>query len=517
MAHATVTLGTEPIGVISPRLYGAFAEHLGRCCYGGLWVGPESEIANIDGFRTDVVEALRELPTPLMRWPGGCYAEHYHWRSGIGLAESRAASLGLSCGLSATDTHALGTHEFMRFCELIGAEPYLTGNVATGSVQELCDWIEYVNSSTDSALIRERGANGRLGPWGVKLWGIGNENWDCGGRFDAVSYAHEYRRFARMIRDVDPGAELVAVGLEDEPLPESHLDPEWNARFLRTLGPNANLVDHLSVHKYWLYGGPEIDFDESQYYALLDEAEATEGLIERTRQTIESIAPPSHRIGIALDEWGVWHPEARDWGPGDVPRRRPPNLEQANTLRDALAVGVAFEGFHRQCNVLSMTNLAQVVNVLQAVLLTDGPRFVRTPTYYAIALHKPHVGAQAIPVGVSSDLTTPSGAPSVSATGSVKAGSAAVTIMNRHWDSPAEIEVRLPDPEAKAGDCQLLGAARPNSVNRPGETEEVALAPLEVEVLGEGTFRFSIPAHAMATLEFAARSQQQVNIRSQHE
>ena len=344
MLQATVTVGTDPIGVISPRLYGAFAEHLGRCCYGGLWVGPDSPIPNVEGFRTDVVEALRDLPTPLMRWPGGCYADHYHWRNGIGSASARQATLGMSCGLASSDSHALGTHEFMRFCELIGAEPYLAGNVATGSVQELCDWVEYANSATDSALTRERAANGRLGPWGVKLWGVGNESWDCGGRFDAVTYAHEYRRFARMIRDVDPGAELVAVGLEDEPLPESNLDPEWNARFLRTLGPAATLVDHLSVHRYWLRGGPEVDFDEAEYYALLDEADATEALIERTRRTIDALAPASHRIGIALDEWGVWHPEARDWGPGDVPRRKPANLEQANTLRDALGCGGGLRG-----------------------------------------------------------------------------------------------------------------------------------------------------------------------------
>jgi alpha-N-arabinofuranosidase len=509
MLEATVTVGAEPIGVISPRIYGAFAEHLGRCCYGGLWVGPDSDISNVDGFRSDVVAALRALPTPFIRWPGGCYSEHYHWRSGIGPAAIRAASLGMSCGLYTSDSHALGTHEFMRFCELIGAEPYLAGNVATGSVQELCDWIEYVNSSTDSALTRERAANGRLGPWNVKTWGVGNESWDCGGRFDAVTYAHEYRRFARMIRDVDPRAELVAVGQEDEPLPESGLDPEWNARFLETLGPAANLVDHLSVHKYWIHGGPETDFDESQYYALLDEAEGTEGLIQRTWRTIEAIAPPSHRIRIALDEWGVWHPEARDWGPGDVPRRRPPDLEQANTLRDALAVAVALEGLHRQCNVLSMANLAQVVNVLQAPILTDGPRIALTPTYHALALHRPHVGAHALPVEVEAAARTPVNGTAVSATASVapNGSSGAVTIVNRHWNAPAEVRMRLTGMlDATAGDSRLLTADAPNAVNVPGEAEQVFPRLLEVEVLGDATFRVSIPAHSMATIEFASNS-----------
>jgi alpha-N-arabinofuranosidase len=514
MVGATVTVGTEPIGVISPRLYGNFAEHLGRCCYGGLWVGPESDVPNIGGFRKDVVEALRALPTPMIRWPGGCYADHYHWRNGIGSPAARAATLGMTCGLSSSDTHAIGTHEFMRFCELIGAEPYLCGNVATGSVQELCDWIEYVNSATDSSLTRERSANGRLAPWGVKLWGIGNESWDCGGRFDPVTYAQEYRRYARMIRDVDPTVELVAVGMEDEPLPEFHLDPEWNAKFLGALGPNATLVDHLSIHRYWIHGGPETDFDEADYYALLEEADATEGLIERTRQTIDAIAPPSHRIGIAFDEWGVWHPEARDWGPGDVARRKPVILEQANTLRDALAVAVGFEAFHRQCNSLSMTNISQVVNVLQAVIMTDGPSIALTPTYHALSLHAPHVGAQALPVEVSGGVGA-AGGPSVSATASRRDGDGdamgwAVTVVNRHYSSPAAVEISLPGmPGAGVERARLLSADAPNATNAPGEPARVRTIPVVVEELGDGRFSIAMPAHSMATVEFKSTKQDQ--------
>jgi alpha-N-arabinofuranosidase len=508
MVDATVTVGTEAVGVISPRLYGAFAEHLGRCCYDGLWVGSESDVPNVEGFRRDVVEALRDMPTPMIRWPGGCYAEHYHWRNGIGPVERRPGALGMSCGLMTPDANTLGTHEFLRFCELVGAEPYLAGNVATGSVQELCDWIEYVNSNTDSTLTRERAANGKLSPWTVRLWGVGNESWDCGGRFDPVTYAHEYRRFARMIRDVDPTAELVAVGQEDEPLPESNLDPDWNAKFLRALGPNATLVDHLSIHRYWLRGGPEVDFDEAQYYDLLGEADATEDLVVRTRQTIDAIAPATHRIGIALDEWGVWHPEAREWGPGDVPRRPPKGLEQACTLRDALAAGVALEGFHRQCESLSMTNLAQVVNVLQAVILTDGPHFAKTPTYYALALHGPHVGAEAVAVDVAG-APTPAGGPAVSATASLRRGgnggapvSGAVTVINRHFSNSASVEIRLEGwAGASAAAGRLLSADAPNAVNEPGAAEQAVLTPIDVSPGPGGRFRLTMPAHSMATVD----------------
>lgn len=528
MIDATVAVGGEPIGVISPRIYGAFAEHVGRCCYDGLWVGPGADVPNVEGFRSDVVEALRDLPAPLVRWPGGCYAEHYHWRNGIGPAERRPGTLWLSCGLVAPDTNALGTHEFLRFCELVGAEPYLTGNVATGSVQELCDWIEYVNSATDSALTRERAANGRAEPWAVKLWGIGNESWDCGGRFDAVTYAQEYRRFARMIRDVDPTVELVAVGQEDEPLPEYNLDPEWNATFLRTLGPNATLVDHLSIHRYFLRGGPETDFDEEQYYDLLDEADATEELIVRTRRTIDAIAPApaGRRIGIALDEWGVWHPEAREWGPGDVPRRPATGLEQACTLRDALAAAVALEGFHRQCNSLSMANMAQVANVLHAAIVTDGPLMARTPTYYALWLHRPHVGAQALPVEVAT-TATPAGGPAVSATASLgstrstvsvasdrlRSGdslSGAVTIVNRHYRDAAAVEVQFAGwTDTRIGTGRLLTADEPNAVNVPGRRQRAFLRPIRPEGRAGGGFSVDIPAHSMATFEFTITGDRQ--------
>ncbi len=500
MTGASVQIGTDPIGRISARLYGTFAEHLGRCCYGGLWVGPASAIPNIEGFRVDVVEALRDLPTPLIRWPGGCYADHYHWRDGVGGPPERPGTIGTSCGLSVSDDNALGTHEFMRFCELTGAEPYLAGNVGTGSVQELCDWVSYVNSDVESSLTRLRAANGRSEPWGVRLWGIGNESWDCGGRFDSVSYAHEYRRYATMLRHIDPKAELVAVGLEDETLPELHLEPDWNAKLLTALGPNAGLIDHLSIHKYWIRGGPEVDFDEADYYALLGEADSTEALIERTARTIAALVPQSHRIGIALDEWGVWHPEARDWGPGDLPRRTPATFEQACTLRDALAAAVALEGFHRQCSVLSLANMAQVVNVLQAFLLTDGSTCVKTPTYHAFSLHSPHVGAQAFGAEVSTDIAVPTGQRALSATASRAKGGAAITLVNRHFDRAIATDVRAAGLELRR--ARVLAADAANAVNSPEQPDRASPRPLEVTRISEGQFRFTLPAHSMATIEF---------------
>jgi len=500
VAEASVVVEGHPIGTISPRLYGHFAEHLGRCCYGGLWAGKSGPIADVEGFRADVVAALRDLPVPLLRWPGGCYADHYHWRDGIGAPAARPVTLGMSLGLGTSDSNALGTHEFLRLCELLGAEAYLAGNVGTGSLQELCDWIQYVNGTVDTSLTRERTANGRPEPWGVRLWGIGNETWDCGGRFDAVAYALEYRRWATMIRHVDPRAELVAVGLEDESLPESNLDPEWNAKFFGALGPAVDLVDHLSIHRYWIRGGPEVDFGERDYYALLEEADGTERLIERTARTIAAATTTSHPIGIALDEWGIWHPEARTWGPGNVERRQPPTFEQANTLRDALAAGIAFEGFHRQCRSLSMANLAQVVNVLQAVVVTDGSACVKTPTYHALSMHRPHIGAEALPVVVAAEPAGPFAKPGLSATASRRPGSLAVTVINRLYERTVTVNIRA---TGRVSSSRLLTADSPNAVNDPTNPERVSPRPLTVDDTHPGRCTVQIPAHSMATIEFS--------------
>ncbi len=494
MPNVTVTILPETYGEISPRLYGHFAEHLGRCCYGGLWAGRETQIGQIDGFRADVVYALRAVGVPVLRWPGGCHADHYHWRDGIG--PNRRRTLGMSCGLRVPDDNSLGTHEFLRLCELIGAEPYLAANVGTGTPQELCDWVEYVNSPVETDLTRERRANGHAAPWDVRLWGVGNESWDCGGRLDPVSYARELRRYATLVRHVDPGLELVAVGLDDDWPHGSPDERDWNSRVLETLGGSAGLVDNLSIHRYWIHGGPGDAFDEEDYYTLLAEAEATGTIIERAAATIRAF-PAARNMRVALDEWGVWHPEARDWGPG-ARVAGPAAFEQPATLRDALAAAIAFEEFHRHSQVLSMANLAQVVNVLQAMLLTDGESLVRTPTYYAFALHRPHRGAEAHAVEVDGSFGLPGGRPAVSATASESPDGMAVTVVNRHYREAVSVCLRGCDlPVARA---DVLAASSAAARNTAADPESVAPAPLHVERTG-GDFVFTMPAHAMATLQ----------------
>jgi alpha-N-arabinofuranosidase len=479
-----------PIGTISPRLYGHFAEHLGRCCYEGLWVGQgERNIPHQDGFRTDVMEALRALPVPMLRWPGGCYADHYHWRDGIGPQKERPIRLGMSCGLQVEDDNSLGTHEFLRFCELLGAEPYLAGNMGSGTPQELCDWLEYCNSSVRTTLARERAANGSPEPFGVRLWGVGNENWGCGGNYDAATYAREYRRYATMLRHVDPSAELVVCGFDDA----------WNATVLQTLGNHQRLADHLSIHDYWIHGGPETDFTEDDYYTLLAEASRTVDFVRRTAALIQDATGGKHRIGIALDEWGVWHPEAREFGPhGEVVSRSPVTYEQANTLRDALAAGIALEGFHRQCNVLSLANLAQIVNVLQSVVMTEGSQIWLTPTYHLLHMHRPHIGATALPIDVTQGSTLADGSSAVSATASHNDGRLAVTVINRHWNQPASVRIMGTDSAAQATG-QLLSADSPHATNSLSHPDRVA--PVAIPVSRDGQeYRIEIPPHSLATI-----------------
>lgn len=488
-------LNNAPIGTINPRLYGHFAEHLGRCCYDGLWVKDQQGKSS---FRSDVLTALKALPVPMLRWPGGCYADHYHWRDGIGPQDKRTRRLGMSCGLIVEDDNSLGTHEFISLCRQIGAEPYLAGNVGSGTPQELCDWLEYCNASINTSLVQERRANGSDKPFGVKLWGVGNENWGCGGNYDSVTYAKEYRRYATMLRHVDPSVELVLGGAGGAVGTPDWLE-RWNTELIQTLNRNLDLVDHISIHVYWIHGGAETAFTAEEYYGLLGEAHHTEEAIKNTAQMLREEAG-NRKIGIALDEWGVWHPEARPWGPGQVERRDPITYEQANTLRDALAAGIALEGFHRQCNVLSLANLAQIVNVLQSVVNTDSQRMWLTPTYHALHLHTAHIGAQALPVEVAQGDSLPDGTSAVTATASTSPRGTAVTFINRHYTDQATVRFKT---AGKAASGKLLSADKANMGNTADAPNAVHLVDLAVNRDGVDGWCVELPPHSMATVVIA--------------
>lgn len=473
-------LTDEPLGTVSPRIYGHFAEHLGRCCYDGLWVGRDSEIPNEDGWRSDALEAMRQMPVPLLRWPGGCYADHYHWRDGIGQRKTR---LGMSCGFTVLDDNSIGTHEFLNLCEKIGAEPYLAGNVGSGTVQELCDWVEYVNAEQETDLVKERHGNGRQDPWNVKLWGVGNENWGCGGDFIPRSYASEYRRYAGMIKHLDSSTELVICGHEEA----------WNREVAEAMQDKWHLADHFSIHRYWVKGGPGSEFNDEQFYGLLMEADATEAFIKQTREILD--ANGGQRIKIALDEWGVWHPEARTWGP-DSDGTTTDGFEQACTLRDALAAAIAIEGFHRQCATLSMANLAQIANVLQAPIWTLGEKFWLTPTYHLLKMHEPHLGGTALKTEVVVNEVA-EGLAGAGATATVKDGETTLSFTNRHRTEPMEFEVSI---RGTVKSARLLAAGSPSAENHAGNPDEVLPNALHTGWDGHDKLIFTLPPHSMATI-----------------
>ncbi|WP_051963078.1 alpha-N-arabinofuranosidase [Deinococcus misasensis] len=495
MPNITHLKTTTPTARISPRFYGHFAEHLARCCYDGLWVGPASSIPNTRGWRNDLIHALQQMPVPMVRWPGGCYADHYHWRDGIG---QRTPRLGISCGTRVTDTNELGTHEFMDLCELLQAEPYLAGNMATGSVQEMCDWLEYTSGTADTSVTRERKRNGRANPWDVKLWGVGNESWDCGGRYDARTYAAEFKRYAVMMKHVDPSVELVAVGNDEVAASRAdHMQNDWNDLFMDHVQDHLDLVDQLSVHTYWIDGGSETGFSEEHYYTLLAEADTTEEAIVRAKTTIDKYARGRKDIKVALDEYGVWHPETRPWGPGPHVEDRPFNFEQANTIRDALSVGIALEGFHRQARILGLANLAQIVNVLQSVAMTDGEKMFLTPTYHALKLHEHHISGMGFGVEVQTERLF--GQQRVSATASQKAGVTTLTVINRHISESSTVHLHdLPEVLLEA---RMLSASSPDAVNSHSDPERIQLQPLDAHRKGN-VWVVDLPAHSMATLRF---------------
>ena len=292
-----------------------------------------------------------------------------------------------------------------------------------------------------------------------------------------------------MLRHVDPQAELVLCGHDDA----------WNATILDTIGDHHKLVDHLSIHRYWTHGGPEIDFSDDDYYALLAEARATEEFIATTADLARQATGGHRQIGIALDEWGVWHPEARPWGAGEIARRDPVTYEQAGTLRDALAAALALEGFHRQCHVLTLANLAQIVNVLQAVVMTEGDRVWRTTTYHALSLHAAHIGATALPVELSGGATLPDGTPAVTATAPGR---------RRPRRSPSSTSTSPNQPRSRSPrwgiaphpDAWVLTAGSPRAANTAANPDHVVPIPLPIAADGPDTWRIDLPAHSMATI-----------------
>jgi alpha-N-arabinofuranosidase len=387
-AAVTVTIHADRPGPqISRNIYGQFAEHLGHGIYEGIWVGEDSPIPNTRGYRNDVVEALKKLKVPVVRWPGGCFADEYHWRDGIGPRDQRPVRVNTHWG-GVEESNAFGTHEFLDFVELIGADAYVSGNVGSGSPREMAEWVEYITSDSKSTLAELRRKNGREKPWKLPYFGVGNETWGCGGNMRPEFFADLYRQFATFVKAPPENRPLkIASGANVD-------DYHWTEVMLSQA---VKHMDAYSVHYYtfpgrWEDKGPSIGFNEDAWASTLKHALRMDELVTRHSAIMDKY-DPDKRVGLYVDEWGTWYdPE---------PGRNPGFLYQQNTLRDALVASLTLDIFHRHADRVKMANIAQMVNVLQAMILTDKEKMTVTPTYHVFEMYIPFQDATSLPAEVN--------------------------------------------------------------------------------------------------------------------
>ena len=472
---------------IAKEIYGHFSEHLGTCIYGGLWVGEESEIPNINGYRTDVLEALKALQVPVLRWPGGCFADEYHWRDGIGPREQRPVMVNTHWG-GTVENNAFGTHEFLNLCELLGCEPYITGNVGSGTVEEMSKWVEYMTAPS-GPMAELRKQNGREKPWRVKYFGVGNENWGCGGNMRPEYYADLYRRYATYCRNY-PGNSLykIACGPSD-------YDYKWTEVLLKQVGTRMNA---LTLHYYsvdnWSDKGSATNYTADEYYQTLGKALEIEPVIKRHVALMDSY-DPQHRIALLVDEWGTWFNEE----PGTVRG----HLYQQSTMRDAMVAAMTFNIFHRYAHRIRMANIAQVANVLQSVVLTRGAEMVLTPTYHTFYLYRPHMDAQLVPIDFKSSTRKDSRnrpVAELSATASCKEGKYHVSIVNPLLDEKQEVLLQFESFQANKVSGLLLTAEQINDFNDFDHANTVRPTAFKGAKLTREGILVELPAKSIVTL-----------------
>jgi alpha-L-arabinofuranosidase len=488
-AQATIH-GDQDGGTISRNLYGHFAEHLGRCIYDGIWVGEDSSIPNTRGIRRDIIDALRKLNIPVLRWPGGCYADDYHWRDGIGPLDQRPHRVNIHWG-QVVDTNAFGTHEFLDLCELIGAEPYLAGNVGSGTPQEMRDWIEYMTYDGDSTLANLRRANGRDKPWKIKYLGVGNENWGCGGNMRPEYYADLFRRYANFCRDLS-GNRLIRVACGPGGYNQNwtHVVMERAGRQMQALS-----VHYYTVYPNWRNKTPATGFGEQEWFAMLKECLGMERAIRETEEEMDRV-DPRKRIGMYVDEWGSWY-RTEPGHPGY-------GLYQQNSLRDALLAGLTFHIFQEHNDRVKLACIAQTVNVLQAMILTDGPRMLLTPTYHVFEMYKVHQDATRIPVTLKSPDYTFGGrsmpALSVSASRD-KQGAVHVSIVNADAHDAVKLTCQLESADATKVTGRILTSERLDAHNTFDEPDQVKPTAFDGATIEDGQLAADIPPRSVIVLE----------------
>lgn len=483
---------------INKEIYGHFSEHLGRCIYEGLYVGEDSPIENVNGMRTDVVNALKEMKVPVLRWPGGCFADEYHWRDGIGPKENRKKIINTHWG-GVVEDNSFGTHEFFELCRQLECETYINGNLGSGTVQEMSEWVEYMTFEGVSPMAELRKQNGHESPWKVDYFGVGNENWGCGGNMNPDFYANEYRRYQTYVRDykADHHISKVCCGANVD-------DYEWTREVLATCFKHSlpfqhGFMDGLSIHYYthpegWELKGSATDFDEKVWYKTMSKTLYMEELINRHGAIMDEY-DPDKKIGMIVDEWGTWFTCEPGTNPGF--------LYQQNTMRDALVAGINLNLFNKHSDRVKMANIAQMVNVLQAVILTEGEKMVKTPTYHVFNMYKYHQDATLVDsnietqqIGLEEEYQVPNLTESVSVDAD---GVLHITLTNLSIEDSYEIDTTIVDRAVSEVTGEIL-TNEMHAMNTFDEPENVDIVPFKDVKITDKGLSFTIPACSVVHL-----------------
>lgn len=489
MATLKMTIDkSNQISKINKEIYGHFAEHLGRCIYGGIYVGEDSPIPNVRGIRTDVVEALKAIKVPVVRWPGGCFADTYHWMDGIGPKETRKKIVNTNWG-SVTEDNSFGTHEFLDFCEQVGCEAYVSVNVGSGTVQEAHDWVEYMTSANDSPMTELRKRNGREEPWKVEFIGIGNENWGCGGSMTKEFYSDVYRQFQQFI-GWDP--KKIACGPSGD-------DCAWTDTLMQKCHPG--MMQGLSLHHYtiptgvWEHKGSSVDFDEKEYYDTLSRTWTMKKIIDHHKGVMERY-DDKKMIGLVVDEWGIWTDVMEGTNPGF--------LYQQNSMRDAVLAAINLDIFNENSDRIKMANIAQMINVLQAVILTEGEKMLLTPTYHVFDMYKEHMEAMLVYSNIENkNMRENDYLPAVSQSVSVSAdGKMHITISNASLDEDFDIDCIMPRAEYTSVSAKVLTAGYTvcNTFEAPEAVKPEAFDSVKLD--GE-KLSFKLPKCSVVAIDLA--------------
>ena len=476
---------------ISRHIYGHFAEHLGRCIYGGFYVGDTSKIPNTAGVRNDVVAALKTLKIPNLRWPGGCFADTYHWKDGIGDKTKRPKIVNVWWG-GVTEDNSFGTHDFLNMCELIGTEPYLAGNVGSGTVQELADWVQYVNFDGESPMSKLRIENGRAKPWNVKFWGVGNEAWGCGGNMKPDYYADTYRKYATFMADWSNSGGLYRIASG-----ANSADYNWTETLMKNIP--LHMLEGVALHHYsvidWGAKGDAVDFTEQQYFTTMKRALFMDSLIQKHTAIMDNY-DPQKRVALVVDEWGGWYAVEKGTNPGF--------LYQQNTMRDAMIAGATLNIFNNHSDRVRMANLAQTINVLQAVILTDGAKMLLTPTYHVMEMYNVHQDATLIPLSVKTAMYKLGGEslPAVSVSASRDSlGRTHISLTNIDSKTAQDVSIDLKGISARSVNGRILASAKLQDYNSFTEPNKIKPAAFKGATIRGTQLNVKLPPASVVVLE----------------